>query len=354
MLVHQPTIPTAPAAAVNPAAAPRKRRRRAPATGAAEDCFTCRATRTKCDRRRPYCGPCLNSGNACQGYRTQLTWGVGVASRGKLRGMTLPVSIESNISVAERDRRCAREGSIVEAAIQAKRLPATPLEMSVPLAGDVGIDIATNYDFVNIKHPITPNALNSVAVTNDFGRLPKSPTSTISAFSPGLADPLLISTSHPSTMQYPKHKQELATLVGFHKLPYPHDPVNSHQLSGVMVSSLSDYERANAANNGSPYFLPPPADTGIYDGELTTSSTFLFPAAITVSASMPTCVPSITPVDDRSQFTDNHGILHQRSHHENDIGIGSLHQQHMSTAGAAAVVGSLSDPFRGDEMLGML
>lgn len=350
MLVHQPTIPTAPAA-VNPAAAPKKRRRRAPATGAAEDCFTCRATRTKCDRRRPYCGPCLNSGNACQGYRTQLTWGVGVASRGKLRGMTLPVSIESNISVAERDRRCAGEGSVVEAAIQAERLQTTPLEMSTPIVGDVGIDITTNYDFVNMKHPL---ASNSTAATNDFGRLPKSPASVVSTFSPSLADPLMIPTSHPSTMQYPKHKQELSTLISFHRPPYLHDSVNSHQLSGVVVSSLSDYERTYPSNNGSPYFLPPPADTSIYGGDLSATSAFLFPAAITVSSSMPSCVSPTTSVMNKPLFTDSHGILHQRNHHRNDIGIGSLHQQHMSTAGAAAGVGNLSNQFCGDEMLGML
>ena len=34
---------------------PRKRRRRTAATGAAEDCFTCRKRQTRCDRRRPYC-----------------------------------------------------------------------------------------------------------------------------------------------------------------------------------------------------------------------------------------------------------------------------------------------------------
>ena len=76
----------------NAAAAPRKRRRRAPATGASEDCFACRKRGVKCDRRRPYCGQCIEMGKECSGYRTTLTWGVGVASRGKLRGMSLPVA----------------------------------------------------------------------------------------------------------------------------------------------------------------------------------------------------------------------------------------------------------------------
>ncbi|KAF2093164.1 hypothetical protein NA57DRAFT_19042, partial [Rhizodiscina lignyota] len=81
------------AAAAAPASVPpRKRRRRAPATGATEDCFTCRKRKTQCDRRRPYCTQCIDLGKECSGYRTTLTWGVGVASRGKLRGKTLPIA----------------------------------------------------------------------------------------------------------------------------------------------------------------------------------------------------------------------------------------------------------------------
>src|ERR1700712_5552800 len=70
----------------------RKRRRRAPASGASDDCFACTKRNTKCDRRRPYCSQCLEVGKECSGYKTQLTWGVGVASRGKLRGLSLPVA----------------------------------------------------------------------------------------------------------------------------------------------------------------------------------------------------------------------------------------------------------------------
>ncbi|KXJ93041.1 hypothetical protein Micbo1qcDRAFT_160945, partial [Microdochium bolleyi] len=72
--------------------AARKRRRRAPAGGAADDCFACIKSGAKCDRRRPYCSQCLEFGNECSGYKTQLTWGVGVASRGKLRGLSLPIA----------------------------------------------------------------------------------------------------------------------------------------------------------------------------------------------------------------------------------------------------------------------
>lgn len=81
-----------PASTAKDAASARKRRRRAPAGGAADDCFTCAKRNVKCDRKRPYCSQCLEIGNDCSGYKTQLTWGVGVASRGKLRGLSLPIA----------------------------------------------------------------------------------------------------------------------------------------------------------------------------------------------------------------------------------------------------------------------
>ncbi|KAB5547331.1 fungal-specific transcription factor domain-containing protein [Coniochaeta sp. 2T2.1] len=86
------TAPPNPPAGTKDAASARKRRRRAPAGGAADDCFTCAKRNVKCDRKRPYCSQCLEIGNECSGYKTQLTWGVGVASRGKLRGLSLPIA----------------------------------------------------------------------------------------------------------------------------------------------------------------------------------------------------------------------------------------------------------------------
>lgn len=84
-------------------ASARKRRRRAPAGGAADDCFTCAKRNVKCDRRRPYCSQCLEIGNECSGYKTQLTWGVGVASRGKLRGLSLPIAKAPPVSAGKKE-----------------------------------------------------------------------------------------------------------------------------------------------------------------------------------------------------------------------------------------------------------
>ncbi|KAL8732120.1 MAG: hypothetical protein Q9181_004058 [Wetmoreana brouardii] len=77
---------------------PRKRRRRAPTTGAADDCFACQERQIACNRRRPYCTQCLEQGRDCSGYKTTLTWGLGVASRGKLRGLSLPVAKSKKVA----------------------------------------------------------------------------------------------------------------------------------------------------------------------------------------------------------------------------------------------------------------
>jgi hypothetical protein len=104
---------------VKDAAAVRKRRRRAPAGGAADDCFTCSKRNIKCDRRRPYCSQCLEIGNECSGYKTQLTWGVGVASRGKLRGLSLPIAKAPPVSREPRKSPVARSRANSTAAVMA-------------------------------------------------------------------------------------------------------------------------------------------------------------------------------------------------------------------------------------------
>ncbi|KHO00320.1 Zn(2)-C6 fungal-type DNA-binding domain protein [Metarhizium album ARSEF 1941] len=113
--LSQQTVP------VKDAAAGRKRRRRAPAGGAADDCFTCSKRNVKCDRRRPYCSQCLEIGNECSGYKTQLTWGVGVASRGKLRGLSLPIAKAPPVSREPKKSPVARGRANSTAAVMAAR-----------------------------------------------------------------------------------------------------------------------------------------------------------------------------------------------------------------------------------------
>ncbi len=139
-------VACAPPPAKLDASAPRKRRRRAPATGATDDCFACLEKKSKCDRRRPYCTPCLDRGKDCSGYKTTLTWGVGVASRGKLRGLTLPIiekAAQSSNPKAHRARSSASSSSGASKSPQsfpgALEIPAQPTTVGRP-------PISTNYN----------------------------------------------------------------------------------------------------------------------------------------------------------------------------------------------------------------
>ncbi|RVX66821.1 hypothetical protein B0A52_09551 [Exophiala mesophila] len=96
---------------VSESTGPRKRRKRAPAAGAADDCFTCATQNLQCDRRRPFCSQCLNHGRDCAGYKTQLTWGNGVASRGKLRGLSLPIAGTIKLAPPQSPHRSKRRES---------------------------------------------------------------------------------------------------------------------------------------------------------------------------------------------------------------------------------------------------
>ena len=357
MLVHQqPAIPPAPAV-VNPASAPRKRRRRAPATGAAEDCFTCRASGTKCDRRRPYCGPCLEVGNECKGYRTQLTWGVGVASRGKLRGMTLPVSIESNISVAERDRRCAvKKKSIDETTEKAKRLR-NSLEIMNRLGGDnqkpisgdfTKLSIITNYDFVNMEHPLASNIVNPTMPKIDISGTTKSPSIETPYTTTMANTALMMQPCYSPSTQHTQHRQEYTSrMLNFHKSPYSPESVTSHPPSALTVAAeFPEYDRRYASHTESSYSLSSsPPISPLYEGGLIASSAYLPPTTITVSSNMPSYAPLVAA---GHQFVDAHHIHPQRNQQWGHIGVSGLQQQQQQHPTG----GNLSDLLYGDEVLG--
>lgn len=146
-------VPVAcPKAAVD-TEAPRKRRRRAPATGAADDCFACSKRNVKCDRRRPYCSQCLEVGSDCSGYKTQLTWGVGVASRGKLRGLSLPIA--KSAPATRSPPKTHRQRSATTNKVLARKQE----DAKVKMEGDSSLPSPfTSYDFVNMnpKSPQSP------------------------------------------------------------------------------------------------------------------------------------------------------------------------------------------------------
>ncbi|KAL0943958.1 uncharacterized protein CTRU02_201845 [Colletotrichum truncatum] len=156
------------------AASVRKRRRRAPAGGAADDCFTCSKRNVKCDRRRPYCSQCLEIGNECSGYKTQLTWGVGVASRGKLRGLSLPIAKAPPVAgVAKKSPPRPRANSTATSAgwADAEDLSRRNMRDDGGFSPEhVGSAPTTpyphNYDFLSMSHPEPASSLTTAHWNN--------------------------------------------------------------------------------------------------------------------------------------------------------------------------------------------
>jgi hypothetical protein len=129
----------------------RKRRRRAPASGASDDCFACTKRSMKCDRRRPYCSQCLEVGKECSGYKTQLTWGVGVASRGKLRGLSLPVARSAPAVKSPPTTPISRPRATTNAAHEQNIEDDVKVKMESTLPNSpIPGNLYTTYDFVNM------------------------------------------------------------------------------------------------------------------------------------------------------------------------------------------------------------
>lgn len=53
-----------------------------------KSCHNCRRRRLRCDRSLPRCFKCVKTGQECLGYQRLFLWDQGVASRGKMSGMT--------------------------------------------------------------------------------------------------------------------------------------------------------------------------------------------------------------------------------------------------------------------------
>jgi hypothetical protein len=174
MSIDLTKVESAPAVVESPTV-PRKRRRRAPTTGAADDCFACQERHTTCDRRRPYCTQCLDRGKDCSGYKTTLTWGVGVASRGKLRGLSLPIAKSKKVDPVEPDsppkgsaaQRANNAGSMKKPEVKGILKRPHPSTTLPP---------PTTYGFVNVDpnattpSPVTPASNYQWPVLNSTNR----------------------------------------------------------------------------------------------------------------------------------------------------------------------------------------
>lgn len=117
-------------------APPKKRRRRTGTGGAQDDCFTCRKRAVCCDRKRPYCTPCIEIGKDCSGYKTTLTWGVGVASRGKLRGLSSPVASrkpDGSVTGTSKAIHKRRKSSLLGISVESPQTPTPSSSTNQPI-----------------------------------------------------------------------------------------------------------------------------------------------------------------------------------------------------------------------------
>ncbi len=127
---------------------PKNGRKRAPTAGAANDCFTCQELRRMCDRGRPYCTQCLEHGKDCSGYKTALTWNIGVASRGKLRGLALPIAPSEQClrqSIARGRKRWTKSDHLAELGSERSNIPHAPTSQPSHASAEVG---TKQYSFV--------------------------------------------------------------------------------------------------------------------------------------------------------------------------------------------------------------
>ncbi|KAJ5584767.1 uncharacterized protein N7459_004567 [Penicillium hispanicum] len=190
----------------------RKRRKRTVVSGAPDDCFTCSKRGARCDRRRPYCSQCLELGRECSGYKTTLTWGVGVASRGKLRGQKLPV-MESGTESTEKAPEVKSSAS-ARTQSSAPRVPSNPPAPAPPNGmGFSSIDPGAMHTVESdLRHP---SAMSNMP---DF--------STNMAWSMDMPDPHSWSTAPAASLQ----------ISG---LPLPSRPMVANRMSPSVGSEAS-------------------------------------------------------------------------------------------------------------------
>lgn len=408
-------LPPTPAAAVAPPTSDttKKRRRRAPATGAAEDCFTCRGAGTKCDRRRPYCGPCLDLGQICTGYRTQLTWGVGVASRGKLRGMTLPIT---KAQLDERNARDAAKSSGKAKSDDGKscsgKVGSKPRALSASGPGTPGyggiqrqasapnvrkLSIVTNYDFVNMEPPCaTPSAARTRRESSSTPATTQLPA--VSAESPALSivasrtqafPPARIITDHPSpqsgmaspysTASQPRyHSPVMAptsspahhyppspapTTQQFYKPSFTTLPSQQQQHSpSIIMSPMSEYEPSYPSPQHQHQHYPmssAPASAPIYDlvSNVSNGSYHSSPSMTVTTSSMGYSSMPAMHAPPRMMTGESFG--HHQHHHSPgpqwtsaNVGTGSHHLQTHQHHHMGHDQGGISGLLYDDDVLG--
>ncbi|CAF9927815.1 MAG: hypothetical protein GOMPHAMPRED_004502 [Gomphillus americanus] len=269
---------------------PRKRKRRTTATKAADDCFACQDGHLPCDRRRPYCTPCIDRGKTCSGYKTTLTWGVGVASRGKLRGLSLPVAKQQKTedTARKKDTPVPRKKS------QEKE---SPIQSFPPHTSH------TSFDFVPMEpHPQTPRSMPAHQMDFNWpSRPPSLPTSSIRDESIPIKKNGRGISLQPLSMPSPTDSYtQISTPMTSNTLPHsPFEPFGASPHTSI-------YDSPSEQPSIQKYFPTPNAWTGAFATYYHTQPSMAYalsPTFTTVSA-----VPS-KPVLDLDGFDAGASVL---------------------------------------------
>ncbi|KAK2746934.1 hypothetical protein FQN57_002506 [Myotisia sp. PD_48] len=275
---------------------PRKRRKRAAGSGAADDCFTCAGLKAKCDRRRPYCSPCLDSGRQCSGYKTTLTWGVGVASRGKLRGLSLPVSgatkvAQSTHTIAPVSLIGAQRDTGVQKLNDIRRTSAAHMNL---LPTTPGSPLTPTTDEIN-----PPQLWISTATISTIPRsLPLSAEDHNSFVPPPSSMPQLPNTSSPCLppTSYPLHYSQTSPAFTSHDIPKSPQP-------GTYTPN-QPYIHSFNSRNGLPKVEPIGLDNVIFPTSTPTYQTY-GATYFDGSPIEPTCPPIVYPPLNRKRSRDD-------------------------------------------------
>lgn len=67
--------------------------------GVRDGCYNCNKRRIICDKTEPYCVKCTKKGLQCPGITIRYRFNDGIASRGKLRGVSFPLTPSSDPKV---------------------------------------------------------------------------------------------------------------------------------------------------------------------------------------------------------------------------------------------------------------
>jgi len=280
-----------------------KRKRRAPPSGAADDCYSCKENGRCCDRKRPYCTQCIDLGGVCSGYRTTLTWNVGVASRGKLRGLTLPIPLTKE----EQAKRNAALPSPAAKKEEKKRLKiataaatgagiSKPLSSSVAAAASLASLRNMNYDFVNMEQAgnCDVNIQKTIVHYNPSRLVTSNPSPQFQQYSP----------MHAQSQQYQKLMNGSPQQGGLSLLLSPmsefsagqpyyhHDGASTPEVYSPMFSP-ADSNRSDSGFLDSPYHSR--SNSGDYD-------------YLNYTRSHPQSIPTSVPGHMNDMFDEQHSL----------------------------------------------